>query len=237
MGTSRLVLRSLLVTGAAIAVTAVGSMSASAAPASTPSASPSCKVPALTLSATTAMPGTKITVSGKNFSGCTAAGSTVKPTAVIAVKVGVVTATNVQDLLATTKTGADGSFSVQITIPKVPAGGKPEIAVAAVSEDPATKLVYHATDPITYSVPPTTPAPTTSASPAPPTTAPTSATPAPTATSSSPDVPTAVPAGTGGMGGTTGPTQIALELGLGAAGLALLGAGGITVARRRTRLH
>ena len=233
MGKSQLVLRSLLVTGAAIAVTTLGSMSASAATTPTLSASPACKVPAMTLSSTTAAPGTKITVSGKNFSGCTVAGSTAKATPVLTVKVGVLTAAKVQDLLATTKT-QDGSFSVQITVPKVSAGGEPKIAVAAVSEDPATKLVYHATQTITYKT-----ATTTSAAPTPTASspAPTSASASTAASSSSQDVPTAVPAGSGGMGGTTGTTQIAVELGLGAAGVALLGAGGISVARRRARQH
>ena len=156
MGKSHLVLRSLLVTGAAIAVTTLGSLSASAATAPTLSASPVCKVPAMTLSSTTAAPGIKITVSGKNFSGCTAAGSTAKATPVLTVKVGVLTAAKVQALLATTKTSSDGSFSVQITVPKVSAGGEPKIAVAAISEDPATKLVYHATQIITYKTATTT---------------------------------------------------------------------------------
>jgi len=70
---------------------------------------------------------------GQNFSGCSAQGNPAKPTGVLTVQVGIFTAAKVKDVLATTKTSATGSFSVQITVPKVSAGGKPQIGVAAQS--------------------------------------------------------------------------------------------------------
>lgn len=50
-------------------------------------------------------------------------------------------------------------------------------------------------------------------------------------------VPTAVPAGSGGLGATTSTTTRGYELTLGVLGLALLGFGLSTIARRRRRLH
>lgn len=87
------------------------------------------------------MPGTQVTVSGVNFSGCSAQGNPAKPTAILTVKVGV----------------------------------------------------------------------------------------------ASVDVPTAVPAGTGGFGAPTGHGDLAAEIALGVLGLGLVGAGGVAITRRRPR--
>ncbi len=230
VGKSSLVVRSIAVTGAAVAVTMLGTISASAAPA-VPKPSASCKVPVFSVSATKAMPGSKITVSGKNFSGCAAQGNSAKPTAVLPVKVAVLTAAKVKDVLATTKTSADGSFSVEVTIPSVSAGGQPKIALAAESIDPVTKLTYAGLATVVYSTPaaPTTAAPTTAA----PTTAQSATTLAPTATSTQ-DIPTAVPAGSGGLSAPNTPARTGLEIGLVGGGTLLLAAGGITLIRRRS---
>ena len=225
VGKSSLVVRSIAVIGAAVAVTMLGTISASAAPA-VPKPSASCKVPVFSVSATKAMPGSKITVSGKNFSGCAAQGNSAKPTAVLPVKVGVLTAAKVKDVLATTKTSADGSFSVEVTIPSVSAGGQPKIALAAESIDPVTKLTYAGLATVVYSTPA---APTTAA----PTTAQSATTLAPTATSTQ-DIPTAVPAGSGGLSAPNTPARTGLEIGLVGGGTLLLAAGGITLIRRRS---
>lgn len=224
-------LRSVAVAAVAAAVSLVGVTSASASAPAPVKPTASCKVPILSVSSTTAMPGSKITVSGKNFSGCSAQGNSAKPTAVLTVKVGVLTAAKVKEVLATTKTTAAGSFSVEVTVPSVAAGGEPKIALAAESIDPVTKLAYAGFATVVYSKP--TP---TSAAPTPSTPATSTATPEPTSTSSV-DVPTAVPAGTGGLGAPTTPAQLAAELGLGAAGIALVAAGSIGAVRRRARQH
>ena len=209
------VMRSLAIAGATVAVTLGGAATVSAAPAA-PKPATSCKLPVFAVSPTTTKPGTKITVLGQNFSGCSAQGNPAKPTAVLTVKIGVVTAAKVTDLVATTKTSATGSFSVQITVPKVSAGGQPEIILAAESVDPVTKLAYTGFRTISYTNPTSTPAPT----------------------STSVDVPTAVPAGSGGFGAPTSSSQIGTELGLGAAGAALVAlGGGLGLARRRVRQH
>ena len=173
------------------------------------------------------MPGTKITVSGKNFSGCAAQGNPAKPTAVLPVKVGVVTAAKVTKVLASTKTSADGSFSVEVTIPAVDAGGKPKIILAAEAMDPVTKLTYSGVAQVLYSAggsstpssAPATPSPSSSMAP------------------TSVDTPTAVPAGSGGLADPSSPARTGLELGLGTAGLVLLGAGGLAISRRKAGQH
>ena len=218
--------RSLLIVSAAAAVSLAGATAASAAPAK-PSAD--CKVPVFSVSQTTAMPGTEITVSGKNFSGCSAQGNPAKPTPVLTVKVGVATAAKVQEVLATTKTDATGSFSVKVTVPAVPAGGKSKIALAAAAVDPVTTLTYYGFAAVTYST-----APTSTSSPAPTSSNPAAPT---TPSTSSVDVPTAVPAGTGGLAAPTSPAQLATELGVGGAGLALLTIGGFGLVRRRAGQH
>lgn len=234
MKSSRL-LRTVFLASAVTTVSLAGITGASAAAPAKPTAD--CKVPVFSVSQTTAMPGTEVTVSGKNFSGCSAQGNPAKPTAVLTVKVGVITAAKVQKVLATTKTDASGSFSVKITVPSVPAGGEPKIALAAAAQDPATTLTYEGVATIEYSKP----APTSS--PAAPTTAasstPATSTPEPSSASStsSVDVPTAVPAGTGGFGAPTSSAQIGTEIGLGAAGIALVALGGYGATRRRVRQH
>ena len=232
MKSSRL-LRPLFIASAAAAVSIAGVASASAAAPAKPSAD--CKVPIFSVSQTTAMPGTQITVSGKNFSGCSAQGNSAKPTAVLTVKVGVVTAAKQQKVLATTKTDASGSFSVKITVPSVSAGGEPKIALAAAAEDPVTTLTYEGVASITYSKPAATTAPSTPEStPATPTAS--SASEAPSTTSSV-DVPTAVPAGSGGFGAPTSSGQLGTEVGLGAAGALMVALGGYGMTRRRARQH
>ena len=234
MGRSRL-FTSIAIAGAAAAFALTSVSEASAAPVLKPS--PSCKVPVLSVSRTTAEPGTRVTVSGVNFSGCSAQGSTAKPTPVLTVQVGVVTAAKVTEVLATTKTTASGAFSVQITVPKVSAGGKPKIALAAVAEDPATKLSYEGVAAITYAVAPTTtPSSPASSSPAAPSSA-TDTSPAAPSSTSSVDVPTAVPAGSGGFGAPTSPVEVGAEITLAAAGIALIALGGVGLARRRSRQH
>lgn len=213
--------RTLLIGAATAAVSLSTIASASAAAPVKPS--PDCKIPVFSVSQTSAVPGSEITVTGKNFSGCAAQGNPAKPTAVLSVKVGVVTAAKVQEVLATTKTDAAGGFSVKVTVPSVPAGGEPKIALAAVAEDPVTTLTYYGTASITYS------------KPAPSSTTPTPASSEPT--SSSVDVPTAVPAGSGGLAAPTSSAQLDTELGLGAAGVALVAIGGYGATRRRVRQH
>ncbi len=249
MISSRL-LRAVAAAGASAVVCLVGVTSASAAAPAVPKPTASCKVPVLSVSQTTAKPGTKITVSGQNFSGCSAQGNPAKPTGVLTVQVGIFTAAKVKDVLATTKTSATGSFSVQITVPKVSAGGKPQIAVAAQSTDPVTKLSYTGFRSINYTnstAPSTTtaaPTPTASSTASPTSSATGTAEPTSTAssvepasTSSSAELPTAVPAGSGGSGAPTSSAQLATELGIGAVGAALVALGGFGVARRRAHQH
>ncbi|MBM9475061.1 hypothetical protein JL107_01250 [Nakamurella flavida] len=101
-------------------------------------------------------PGTVVTVSGQNFSGCATTDGTA-PTPEIPVKVGVLTAEDeMGDLLAETTTAADGSFTVQITIPAV-STAEDQIAIGAQSEDPATGLVYFFALPLSYTGPTATP--------------------------------------------------------------------------------
>ena len=216
-------LKAFAIAGTAVTFTLISFASASAAPVVKPSAS--CKVPIMSVSRTTAIPGTTVRVSGVNFSGCSAQGNSAKPTAILTVKVGVVTAAKVTEVLATTRTTARGTFSVEITVPKVSAGGKSKIALAAASTDPATKLSYIGAAAIAYAAAPIA----AISSPAPTPTAPTS--------SSSGDVPTAVPAGSGGFGAPTGGGQIGTEIIVGGAGAALIALGGVGLARRRSRQH
>ncbi len=100
MISSRL-LRAVAIAGASAVVCLVGVTSASAAAPAVPKPTATCKVPVLSVSQTTAKPGTKITVSGQNFSGCSAQGNPAKPTGVLTVQVGIFTAAKVKDVLAT----------------------------------------------------------------------------------------------------------------------------------------
>ena len=111
--------------------------------------------------------------------------------------------------------------AVTVTVPAVPSGGASKIAIAAVAQDPATKLDYYALAAIGYPTSTTTSSTTSSA------TILTGVT-----SSSSQAVPTAVPAGSGGAGASGG-SNPALDLTVGGAGLLLIGAGGVVLARRR----
>ncbi len=212
---------------ATTAATATTAASPSTAPAVKPSTS--CKVPSLTVSPASAAAGSKVTVSGVNFSGCSVQGSSVKPTAEISVKVGVATAAKVSEVLATTTTSASGTFSVTVTVPAVPSGGVNKIAIAAVAQDPATKLDYFAVAAIGYPANTTT---TTTSSILTGVTRSSETILTGVTSSSSQAVPTAVPAGSGGAGAPGG-SNVGLDLAVGGAGLLLVGAGGVVLARRR----
>ena len=168
----------------------------------------------------TAAPGSKVTVSGVNFSGCPAQGSKAKPTPVLTVKVGVETASKVSRLLATTTTTRSGTFTVTVTVPPLPNGGVPKLALVAQARDAATGLDYIGLAVLAYK---------TAARPAPSTghTAP------PAASSAGGGVPTTVPAGSGGLAGSTSPTTRDAQLALGGTGLLLVAAGGVAAGRRR----
>lgn len=136
-----------------------------------------------------------------------------------------VTAAKVSDVLATTSTTAAGSFSVTVTIPDVPAGGKDKIILAAEAVDPGIKLDYFGTAVIAYM---TAPAPTS--------TQPTSSHPS-SNNSSTVDTPTAVPAGSGGFAALTSSSTTAVEIGALGAGALLIGSGAVVLVRRRPREH
>ncbi|MBM9466847.1 hypothetical protein [Nakamurella leprariae] len=186
--------------GAALALT-VGGGVATAAP--TPTPSPDCKVPNLTANVTSVSPGTSVTLNGQNFSGCAALDNPATPSPQNEFAVGIGTADQDGIVLATGTTAADGTFSVTVTIPAVPAEDVKEgtIVLAAVSADPVTTLNYTFALPVAYS-------------------------------SGAAAAPTAVPAGSGGAAGTDSGEQVAL-LAAGAAGLGLLAAGAVSLSRRR----
>jgi hypothetical protein len=98
----------------------------------------------------TVSPGSVVTVSGQNFSGCPADGDPNPPTAVLEVKIGIATDQKMGQVLATTQTAADGSFTASVTIPAVSSAGE-KIALAAGSQDTATGLAYAAVVPLLYS--------------------------------------------------------------------------------------
>jgi hypothetical protein len=141
MGEKRVLPRVLLLAGGAALLTGLAPL-ASADAATVPKPSASCKVPVFSVSPLTAKPGTKVTVSGVNFSGCSAQGSTAKPTPVLTVQVGVESASKTGAVLATTKTSATGSFSVQVTVPALSTAGVAKLELAAAAKDPATGLAY-----------------------------------------------------------------------------------------------
>jgi len=202
-----------VVGGGVLALVGVLPVAANAA-TTAPKPSASCKVPVFSVSPLRASPGTKVTVSGVNFSGCAAQGNKAKPTPVLTVQVGVQSASKMGKLLATTKTSASGSFSVQVTVPALSAAGVPKLELAAAAKDPATGLVYAGVAVLAYSTP--------------------SATPTPSATGGSGGgVPTAVPAGSGGLAASTSSSTRLAHDGLAAGGLALLVVGGIGFGRRR----
>ena len=191
-----------VVGGGVLALVGVLPVAANAA-TTVPKPSASCKVPVFSVSPLKAAPGTTVTVSGKNFSGCAAQGNTAKPTPVLTVQVGVESASKMGKLLATTKTTASGSFSVQVTVPALSAAGVPKLELAAAAKDPATGLTYAGVAVLAYS------------------------------TASGGGVPTAVPAGSGGLAASTGSSTRLAQDGLAAAGLALVVAGGVGFGRRR----
>src|SRR4051812_26937632 len=68
-----------------------------------PKPSASCKIPSLNAIPDTVSPGTVVTVSGQNFSGCPAEGNPASPTAVLEVKIGIATDQKMGQVLATTQ--------------------------------------------------------------------------------------------------------------------------------------
>jgi len=191
--------------------------SAATAPKPPPKPSASCKVPVLSVAPLQAAPGTKVMVSGVNFSGCPAQGNPAKPTPILQVQVGVGTAAKMGKLLATTKTTPAGAFSVEVTVPALASGGVPKLALIAASTDAATGLSYAGVAVLAYSTP--------------------AATSTPTAPTSGGGVPTAVPAGTGGQAATVSADTRAEQTGLAVVGVALVAAGGIGFGRRRASVR
>jgi len=176
--------------------------------------------------------GVRRTSSAARLPGCPAQGSKAKPTPVLTVKVGVETASKVGRLLATTTTTPSGTFTVTVTVPPVPSGGVPKLALVAQARDAATGLDYVGLAVLAYKTA-APPAPSTghSAPPAPP--APSTGHSAPPAVSSAGGgVPAAVPAGSGGLAGSTTPTTRDAQLALGGTGLLLVAAGGVAAGRR-----
>ncbi len=147
MEKSLLVKRALGVLG--VAAAALLTVSPSAMAADPPKPAASCKIPSLTAVPDSVSPGTSVTVTGQNFSGCPAEGNPAAPTPVVQVKVGIGTDQNMSQVLATTQTAADGSFSVSLTIPSVASAGN-KIVLAAGSKDDVTQLVYAAVVPLGY---------------------------------------------------------------------------------------
>ncbi len=179
----------------------------------------------LSVTPLTVTPGSKVMVSGVNFSGCPAQGSKAKPTPVLTVKIAVVDAAKTGKVLATTTTSRTGVFSVSVTVPALPSGGVPKLALVAQAKDPATGLDYVGLAVLAYKSVAKTPAPVAA-----PVKHITPVTPAP---SGGGGVPTAVPAGSGGLAAATSPATRDAELVLGGAGLVLLAAGGVGLGRRR----
>lgn len=207
--------RAAIVTGAAAMLAGLAPLaSASAAPVP-PKPSPSCKVPVFSVAPLKAKPGSKVTVSGLNFSGCPAQGNTTKPTPVLTVKIGVESASKMGAVLATTQTTATGTFSVTVTVPALASNGVPKLELVAAATDPATKLTYAGVAILAYDV----------------------ASAAPTSTAPGGGVPTAVPAGSGGHAAVTTAAAREEQYGALGAGVLLLGLGGAGIRSRRTRRH
>ncbi len=218
------VVGAVLAGGGALALVGLMPAAASAA-AAPPKPSASCKVPVLSVTPLTVTPGSKVMVSGVNFSGCPAQGSKAKPTPVLTVKIAVVSAAKTGKVLATTTTSRTGVFSVRVTVPALPSGGVPKLALVAQSRDAATGLDYVGLAVLAYKSVAKTPAPV--AAPV------KHITPVAPAPSGGGGVPTAVPAGSGGLAAATSPVTRDAELALGGAGLVLLAAGGVGLGRRR----
>jgi hypothetical protein len=204
---------------AGVAVLAYGAGAPAVPAVLPPKPSPSCKVPVFSVSTLKVKPGSIITVSGQNFSGCSAQGSTAVPIRVLTVKVGVVTAAKKTDMLATAKTSATGAFSARVTVPRLSAGGVQKLVLVAAAVDPATKLTYAGVAALGYdggaiSV--------ISANVTPP---------------SGGGIPTAVPAGTGGQAATAGDSTRNEQLAMIGLGGVLTAAGGLGLRRRGRRVH
>ena len=202
MGSAQLVRRGIAVIGIALGSLLLVAPSANAAQEPVPS--PSCTVPVMTAIPDTVSPGTVVTVSGQNFSGCAADGDPTPPTAVLEVKIGIATDQAMGQVLATTQTAADGSFTASVTIPAVASAGD-TIALAAATQDVATGLAYAAVLPLAYS--------------------------------GGTVVPTAVPAGSGGLAATEVSEETNLLVLAGGAGLVLAGAGVAGLRRRKVSSH
>lgn len=134
-----------------IAAAALLAVAPSAGAAEEPVPAAGCVLPSLTAIPTSVSPGTSITVSGKNFAGCSAQNVDAAPSATNEVKVGVATDQNkMGTVLGTTTTGADGSFTITVVIPDVPSASD-KIALVAAAADQATGLAYAAVLPLQYS--------------------------------------------------------------------------------------
>jgi hypothetical protein len=147
MGSSHVMRRGIAVLGIAAACLLITAPAAMAVDPPKPSAS--CKIPSLDAIPDTVSPGTVVTVSGQNFSGCPSEGDPNPPTAVLEVKIGIATDQKMGQVLATTQTLPDGSFAASVTIPAVASAGD-KIALAAGSQDAATGLAYAAVVPLLY---------------------------------------------------------------------------------------
>jgi len=189
--------------------------------AATPTPSPTCKIPSLTVTPAAGPTGTRVTLTGTHFSGCPAKNSPAKPTPVNPVAIGLVfkasPSTAAAKQLGTTSTTPAGSFTITVTIP---AGEHPGLAeLVAVAQDKATGLGYRAARPFTI----TSSAGTTGG----------------TGTGTGTGVvrvPTSVPAGSGGMAASSNSSvpsgEIALLAVAGAAGIGLTAAGSRALRRR-----
>jgi len=205
----------------AVAGISTATVLAAAGPAlaATPQPSPTCKIPSVTFTPAAGPAGTRVTLSGSNFSGCPAKNGTAKPTPVLPVEVGLVfkasSTTAAAKQLGSTATTAGGSFTLTVSIPAGEQAGLAELV--AVSQDKATGLAYRAARPFTITASSTGTGTGTGTG-------------AGTGTA-----PTSVPAGTGGMattGSGTPTSDIALLAVAGAAGLGLTAAGGRALRRR-----
>lgn len=109
----------------------------------------SCPTPVLTAIPADVMPGTQVTVSGKNFGGCVE--ELEAAAATNTVQIGIATDQKVGTVLATVETSSDDpfTFTATVTIPDVPSAGD-TIALAAGAEDSKTGLTYFAVLPLQY---------------------------------------------------------------------------------------
>ena len=104
MGSRHVMRRGIAVLGIAAGSLLITAPAAMAVDPPKPSAS--CKIPSLDAIPDTVSPGTVVTVSGQNFSGCPAEGDPNPPTEVLQVKIGIATDQKMGQVLATTQTFA-----------------------------------------------------------------------------------------------------------------------------------